>query len=118
MTSRTLNVEPPGSVGSIAPLKDSLEVRYKVLAVGKELLIIEPHNTAQPSHIFSALFLSELPIMSQQRQVTDTRHNDYIGSDANSGRIPGADQASTGHHYVSVFPKGKSWFLLSVHGKS
>lgn len=39
--------------------------------------------------------------------ITDMRHNDYVGSDANIGRIPGADQARTGHHYVEVFPKGK-----------
>ncbi|KAI0766301.1 hypothetical protein BC629DRAFT_899840 [Irpex lacteus] len=43
--------------------------------------------------------------MSQQRQVTDTRHNDYVGTDANVNRIPGADQATSGHSYVSVFPK-------------
>ncbi|KAI0088737.1 hypothetical protein BDY19DRAFT_906252 [Irpex rosettiformis] len=30
--------------------------------------------------------------MSQQRQVTDTRHNDYVGSGANTNRIPGTDQ--------------------------
>ncbi|KAI0683766.1 hypothetical protein BC835DRAFT_719723 [Cytidiella melzeri] len=40
-----------------------------------------------------------------QRQVTDTRHNDYVGTDANINRIPGADQATSGHSYVSVFPK-------------
>ncbi|TCD68673.1 Cholesterol 7-alpha-monooxygenase [Steccherinum ochraceum] len=33
------------------------------------------------------------------------RHNEYVGSDANSGRIPGAEKATTGHHYISVFPK-------------
>ncbi|KAI0084679.1 hypothetical protein BDY19DRAFT_514769 [Irpex rosettiformis] len=43
--------------------------------------------------------------MSQQRQVTDTHHNDYVGSDANANRIPGTEQVTTGHHYVSVFPK-------------
>ncbi|KAI0084674.1 hypothetical protein BDY19DRAFT_1060079, partial [Irpex rosettiformis] len=32
-------------------------------------------------------------------------HNDYVGSGANTNRIPGTDQVTTGHHYVSVFPK-------------
>ncbi|KAI0342264.1 hypothetical protein BDW22DRAFT_1429128 [Trametopsis cervina] len=43
--------------------------------------------------------------MTDQRQVTDTRHNDFVGNDANVHRIPGADQATTGHHYVAVMPK-------------
>ena len=51
--------------------------------------------------------------------MTSRRHNDYIGSDANAGRIPGAEKATTGHHYVSVFPKGmfcfvwQSWLTLN-----
>ncbi|KAI0073658.1 hypothetical protein K474DRAFT_1649276 [Panus rudis PR-1116 ss-1] len=44
--------------------------------------------------------------MSQNTSITDQRHNDYVGSDANVGRIPGAGNATTGHHYVEVFPKG------------
>ena len=39
--------------------------------------------------------------------ITDQRHNDYVGSDANKGRIPGAEKATTGHHFVEVFPKGE-----------
>ena len=39
--------------------------------------------------------------------VTNMRHNDYVGGDASMGRIPGAEQAATGHQYVSVFPKGE-----------
>ena len=38
--------------------------------------------------------------------ITDMRHNDYVGGDASMGRIPGADQASSGHFYVEVFHKG------------
>ncbi|PSR78577.1 hypothetical protein PHLCEN_2v7324 [Hermanssonia centrifuga] len=45
--------------------------------------------------------------MSDPTSITDTRHNDYVGNDANIGRIPGAEKATTGHHYVSVFPKGE-----------
>lgn len=45
--------------------------------------------------------------MSNSSSITDQRHNDYVGSDANIGRIPGANKATTGHHFVSVFPKGK-----------
>lgn len=43
-----------------------------------------------------------------QRNVTDTRHNDFVGGDASIGRIPGAENATSGHHFVSVFPKGTS----------
>ena len=39
--------------------------------------------------------------------VTSQRHNEYVGMDANVGRIPGAGDAASGHHYVSVFPKGQ-----------
>ncbi|KAF7797668.1 hypothetical protein EIP86_008868 [Pleurotus ostreatoroseus] len=42
---------------------------------------------------------------NNQNIVTDTRHNDYVGGDASMGRIPGSEQATTGHHFVSVFPK-------------
>ena len=45
--------------------------------------------------------------MSNTAGITDQRHNDYVGSDVNIQRIPGADQATTGHHYIEVFPKGK-----------
>ena len=44
--------------------------------------------------------------------VTDMRHNDYVGSDASMGRIPGAEQATTGHHFVEVFPKGLNSFVV------
>ncbi|KZT63829.1 hypothetical protein DAEQUDRAFT_747708 [Daedalea quercina L-15889] len=37
--------------------------------------------------------------------MTAHRHNDYVGGDASLGRIPGADQATTGHHYNAIFPK-------------
>ncbi|EPQ53532.1 hypothetical protein GLOTRDRAFT_63126 [Gloeophyllum trabeum ATCC 11539] len=37
--------------------------------------------------------------------VTSHRHNDYVGTDANSARIPGAEKATTGHSYTAVFPK-------------
>lgn len=43
--------------------------------------------------------------MSNSAGITDQRHNDYVGSDANVGRIPGAEKATTGHHYIEVFPK-------------
>ncbi|GJE86599.1 hypothetical protein PsYK624_026790 [Phanerochaete sordida] len=43
--------------------------------------------------------------MSNSAGITDQRHNDYVGSDANVGRIPGAEKATTGHHYVEIFPK-------------
>lgn len=45
--------------------------------------------------------------MSDSAGITDQRHNDYVGSDANIGRIPGAEKATTGHHYIEVFPKGE-----------
>ena len=44
--------------------------------------------------------------MSNSAGITDQRHNDYVGSDANVNRIPGAEKATTGHHYIEVFPKG------------
>ncbi|KAI0635330.1 hypothetical protein C8Q77DRAFT_1054246 [Trametes polyzona] len=34
------------------------------------------------------------------------RHNDFVGGDASKGRIPGADKATTGHHFVSIDPNG------------
>ncbi|KAI0659309.1 hypothetical protein C8Q70DRAFT_1114031 [Cubamyces menziesii] len=34
--------------------------------------------------------------------ITFGRHNDFVGSDASKGRIPGADKATTGHHFVAV----------------
>ncbi|KAH8097009.1 hypothetical protein BXZ70DRAFT_304341 [Cristinia sonorae] len=40
-----------------------------------------------------------------QDPITSQRHNEYVGSDSNAGRIPGAENASTGHHFISVFPK-------------
>lgn len=52
--------------------------------------------------------------MSQQNIVTDTRHNDYVGNDANKHRIPGADKATTGHHFVTVFPKGALLYGVDV----
>lgn len=48
-----------------------------------------------------------------QNAITDQRHNEYVGSDANAGRIPGAENATTGHHFISVFPKGASASRLS-----
>lgn len=47
-----------------------------------------------------------------QRNITDTRHNDYVGGDASKGRIPGAEKATTGHHFVSVFPKGVAYCVV------
>lgn len=41
-----------------------------------------------------------------EESMTTRRHNDYVGSNANAGRIPVAEKATTGHHYISVFPKG------------
>lgn len=43
--------------------------------------------------------------MSNSAGITDQRHNDYVGTDANIGRIPGAEKATTGHSYIEVFPK-------------
>ncbi|KAI0937548.1 hypothetical protein AcV5_000357 [Taiwanofungus camphoratus] len=37
--------------------------------------------------------------------ITSQRHNDYVGSNASAGRIPGANDAATGNDYVAVFPK-------------
>ncbi|KAI0777263.1 hypothetical protein BD413DRAFT_638962 [Trametes elegans] len=34
--------------------------------------------------------------------VTFGRHNDFVGGDASKGRIPGADKATSGHHFVAV----------------
>ena len=45
--------------------------------------------------------------MSNTAGITDQRHNDYVGSDANKNRIPGADKATTGHHFVEICPKGR-----------
>ncbi len=41
-----------------------------------------------------------------QVPVTFGRHNDFVGGDASKGRIPGADKATTGHHFVAVDPMG------------
>ncbi len=38
--------------------------------------------------------------------ITSRKHNEYVGTDANAGRIPGASEATTGHHYIALFPKG------------
>ncbi|KDQ60365.1 hypothetical protein JAAARDRAFT_46089 [Jaapia argillacea MUCL 33604] len=37
--------------------------------------------------------------------MTSGRHNDFVGSDASAGRIPGAEKATSGHYYNAVFPK-------------
>ncbi|CCL99777.1 uncharacterized protein FIBRA_01799 [Fibroporia radiculosa] len=37
--------------------------------------------------------------------MTSRRHNDYVGGEASAGRIPGAQDATTGHYYTAVFPK-------------
>ncbi|KAI0746956.1 hypothetical protein C8Q80DRAFT_809936 [Daedaleopsis nitida] len=34
--------------------------------------------------------------------LTSERHNDFVGGDASKGRIPGAEKATTGHHFVAV----------------
>ena len=36
--------------------------------------------------------------------ITFDRHNDFVGDEASMGRIPGAEDASTGHHFVAVDP--------------
>lgn len=51
--------------------------------------------------------------MSNSAGITDQRHNDYVGSDANIQRIPGADQATTGHHFIEVFPNGQLSILTN-----
>jgi hypothetical protein len=50
--------------------------------------------------------------MSSNIPITDQHHNDFVGTDANKNRIPGADQATSGHQFESVFPKGA---LPSTH---
>ena len=49
--------------------------------------------------------------MSDSAGITDQLHNDYVGTDANVGRIPGAEKATAGHLYIEVFPKGQ---LLTI----
>ncbi|KAI0702014.1 hypothetical protein C8T65DRAFT_696932 [Cerioporus squamosus] len=39
--------------------------------------------------------------MSNQA-ITSDRHNDFVGGEASRSRIPGADQATSGHHFVAV----------------
>ncbi|TFK89889.1 hypothetical protein K466DRAFT_485813 [Polyporus arcularius HHB13444] len=40
--------------------------------------------------------------------ITSHRHNDFVGGEASRNRIPGADQATTGHHFVAVdLPRGR-----------
>ena len=39
--------------------------------------------------------------------MTSHRHNDYVGGDASAGRIPGAEKATSGHQYNSIFPKSE-----------
>ena len=34
--------------------------------------------------------------------LTNQRHNDFVGGEASRGRIPGADKATTGHHFIAV----------------
>ncbi|RPD65684.1 hypothetical protein L226DRAFT_520012 [Lentinus tigrinus ALCF2SS1-7] len=34
--------------------------------------------------------------------ITSGRHNDFVGGEASKHRIPGADQATTGHSFVAV----------------
>ncbi len=43
---------------------------------------------------------------NSQNIVTDTHHNDFVGGEASMGRIPGSEKSTTGHNFVSVFPKG------------
>lgn len=45
--------------------------------------------------------------MSNYTDSTST-HNDYVGGPGNAGRIPGADQATSGTQFEAVFAKGKS----------
>lgn len=54
--------------------------------------------------------------MSSNTSVTDQRHNDYVGTDANITRIPGASEATSGHHYEAVFPKGTLYHCSVVGG--
>ncbi|KAI8986738.1 hypothetical protein BD414DRAFT_486899 [Trametes punicea] len=39
---------------------------------------------------------------SDETPVTFGRHNDFVGTDASRHRIPGADKATTGHHFVAI----------------
>ena len=40
-------------------------------------------------------------IMSQD-PITSGRHNDFVGGEGSKGRIPGADDATSGHYFVAV----------------
>ena len=47
--------------------------------------------------------------------MTSNRHNDFVGGDASKGRIPGAEDATSGHHFVSVdYMDGMSLRLSST----
>ncbi|CDO75764.1 hypothetical protein BN946_scf184921.g40 [Trametes cinnabarina] len=39
---------------------------------------------------------------SDETPVTFSRHNDIVGTDASRYRIPGAEKATTGHHFVAI----------------
>ncbi|KAI9065625.1 hypothetical protein FKP32DRAFT_1567596 [Trametes sanguinea] len=39
---------------------------------------------------------------SNESPVTFGRHNDFVGTDASRHRIPGADKATSGHHFVAI----------------
>ena len=40
-----------------------------------------------------------------QDPITSGRHNDFVGGEGSKGRIPGADDATSGHYFVAVDPK-------------
>ena len=51
--------------------------------------------------------------------LTFGRHNDFVGGEASKGRIPGADQATSGHQFIAVdLPRGTyidASLVLQIH---
>ncbi|KAH9941208.1 uncharacterized protein BXZ73DRAFT_42241 [Epithele typhae] len=42
------------------------------------------------------------------KDVTIGRHDDFVGTDSNKYRIPGAEMATSGHHFIAINPGGAS----------
>ena len=51
--------------------------------------------------------------------LTSQPHNDFVGGEASKGRIPGADQATSGHQFIAVdLPRGtfiEASLVLQIH---
>ena len=66
------------------------------------------------THSCLVFFLLPLPLSTSftttrptimSDSLTNQRHNDFVGGEGSKGRIPGANDATSGHYFVAVDPK-------------